>query len=367
MKVAIALPLRRGASGGFVKHLVELLARWSLPGTGLAIDVVLPEAVLDEVTFRDVGVIRTDKDDFRNGFRHMGKAISNGGYDVCLLTLPRVVPIEGVPVVSIVQNVEPLQKARYSMPILWRMRLWALRREQLKAFQRSDRIIAISQHVKDMLLLFKVSSADKIDVIYHGFDTKELLDSNKPAVIPAVPFIFAAGSVVPYRGFEDIIKAVSILKKRDLGELDVFFTGDQSDSSWYGRRLHKLIQNNDASGWVKWAGTLTRSEMNWCYQHCRLFVITSRAEAFGNIVLEAMGHGCEVISCDNPPMPEILGDCAEYYPIGDSSRLAELVEKHLRSESHPKGKRSLASERTAGFSWDATASQTLAALRMAAK
>ncbi len=368
MKIALAVPLRKGGSWGFLKYLVEILACWTTPDSGLSVDVILPEGILDEASFQGAGIIKTNQRDYKNGFRQMGSIISSGGYDVCLLTLPRVVPIDGVPVVAIVQNVEPIQRATYSMPLLWRMRLWALRREHIKALSRSTRIIAISRHVKNVLLPFPELISSKIDVIYHGFDTKELQVATRPDTAPDERFLFSAGSLTPYRGYEDLVRALAHLKLRQMTTPRLFLTGSVLDQSWYAKRLRRLISDLGVSGQITWAGILNRPEMNWSYQNCDLYVQTSRAEACPNIVLEAMGHGCEIISCNNPPMPEILGECADYYPTTNHIRLAECIQAHLdnQSVSGKKLRPSAPENRIEAFSWRIIASQTLDLLRTAA-
>ena len=367
MKIAVAVPLRTGVSQGFVKYLVELLSRWSQPDSGVAVDVILPEGLLSGTLFPGVSVIQTDRNDYRTGFRQMGAAVTNGGYDVCLLSLPRVVPIEKVPLVSVIQNIEPLQKATYRMPLLWRARLWALQREQLRALKRSTRIIAISQHVKQVLAQYPSLAKAEIDVIYHGFNVSELLSAERPSMVPEGPFLFSAGSLYPYRGFEDVVGALASLKHSKNPVPTVLLTGVATDPSWYARRLRRLISAKGVGGHIQWAGVLHRAEMNWCYQHCSLYVQTSRAEACPNIVLEALGHGCDVVSCDTPPMPEILGASGDYYPSGDAGQLAALIQQHLVSPvKRDSSEESPSRQRIKDFAWEGIASQTLEALRKAA-
>ena len=74
-----------------------------------------------------------------------------------------------------------------------------------------------------------------------------------------------------------------------------------------------------------WAGQLTEPEMAWCFGHCEAFVMTSRAEACPNVALEAMSHGCRVVSTSQPPMPEFFGEAAAYYRGGDARDLARAV------------------------------------------
>lgn len=55
-------------------------------------------------------------------------------------------------------------------------------------------------------------------------------------------------------------------------------------------------------------------------------VIPSRNEPFGLVALEAMAAGRPVIAADSGALPEVLGDAALYYPLGDSAALATCIE-----------------------------------------
>jgi glycosyltransferase involved in cell wall biosynthesis len=61
-------------------------------------------------------------------------------------------------------------------------------------------------------------------------------------------------------------------------------------------------------------------------------VVPSRNEPFGLVALEAMAAGRPVIAADSGALPEVLGDAALYYPLGDSAALAACVER-LRADA----------------------------------
>jgi glycosyltransferase involved in cell wall biosynthesis len=95
------------------------------------------------------------------------------------------------------------------------------------------------------------------------------------------------------------------------------------------------------------------------------FIMTSRAEACPNIVLEALSFGARCLSTDNPPMPEFFGDSARYYKAGDPESLAGLLDGTL-STAAKAGYRDAARARASAFTWAATLQGTLAQLAIAA-
>ena len=70
-----------------------------------------------------------------------------------------------------------------------------------------------------------------------------------------------------------------------------------------------------------------------------LFVLSSRHEGFGNVLVEALACGCPAVSTDCPAGPaEILGDPALLAPVGDPEALAQVM---LRALGRPTDKAAL--------------------------
>jgi glycosyltransferase involved in cell wall biosynthesis len=74
------------------------------------------------------------------------------------------------------------------------------------------------------------------------------------------------------------------------------------------------------------------------YKNCSAFVLSSRWEGLGGVVIEALACGCPVVATDCPSGPyEILegGKYGSLVPVGDSQALAEAMEKILDSPPDP--------------------------------
>lgn len=63
------------------------------------------------------------------------------------------------------------------------------------------------------------------------------------------------------------------------------------------------------------------------YSESQIYVLSSRWEGFGLVLVEAMAHGLPVISSDLPTSKEIMGDFGIYFKNGDIKDLASKLEE----------------------------------------
>lgn len=61
------------------------------------------------------------------------------------------------------------------------------------------------------------------------------------------------------------------------------------------------------------------------YSQAQVYVLSSRWEGFGLVLVEAMAHGLPVVSSDLPTSLEIMGDFALYFENGNVAQLAERL------------------------------------------
>ena len=62
------------------------------------------------------------------------------------------------------------------------------------------------------------------------------------------------------------------------------------------------------------------------YSKAQVYVLSSRWEGFGLVLVEAMAHGLPVVSSDLPTSKEIMGDFGLYFKNGDIEDLAARLE-----------------------------------------
>ncbi|WP_028907615.1 glycosyltransferase [Xylanibacter ruminicola] len=78
------------------------------------------------------------------------------------------------------------------------------------------------------------------------------------------------------------------------------------------------------------------------YSNAQIYVLSSRWEGFGLVLVEAMAHGLPIISSDLPTSKEIMGDFGMYFKNGDIEDLAQRMEEATHIDWQAKSKEAIA-------------------------
>jgi len=378
MRVAVINLTGGKMSGGYSKYLLNVLPRMATHHEVEALLCASPESVHVQGWFDHFQIPNVKFVNCRAfGFLHpihdstLFWQLEDFSPDVMFVPVERSFRFNKVPVVHMLQNMEPFTIGIKGNSIIERIRHQIQYMDGKRAIKGSDRVIALSRFVYDFLIKRWNIPNEKIGLVYHGIDVKKNEDGCKPDIIPEDwhdRFIFTAGSIRPARGLKDLLLAMKHLSLQGEKSVRLIIAGESgSRMAGYQKKLEDWVQKNNLSDRMYWAGGLNEKEMTWCYQNCRLFVITSRVESFGMIAGEAMAHGSVCISANNPCLPEIFGDAAIYYPPKDSKILAEKIQRVLAwGDNQRKAISEKAKKRASEFSWDICAEKTVAVLAKAA-
>lgn len=361
MRVAVLNLTRGGLSGGYRKYLQQVLTLMAGDPRVRALISFSPDGAprdYPETRFYAPG-------DALRGFAAVRAQVETLRADVVFIPTAQWIPTR-IPLVNMIRNMEPLLVPAEGNAVAEAIRNVVRRNVARRAVARARRVIAVSNHVADFLKTRWQVTPEKIEVVYHGVE-RISVTSRPPALHPGIEqgFLFTAGSIRPARGLEDLLIAA-----REASEVQrPIVIGGSPDASTqrHAAELRRLVRRLGLSDRVHWIGTLRPEEMGWCFDHAAAFVMTSRAEACPNTVLEAMAHSCASISTDHPPMPEFFHDAAMYYRARDASDLARnLIRFELQRDAVEPLLRSNATRRAKQFDWRATARATVDQLEIAA-
>jgi len=352
-------------SGGYRKYLLKLIPLFLEKKEIRSLKVYVPQGTQMDVDSSLIHYYKASR--FQLGHPSIKKDLDLFNPDLIFVPSQRRFQYRDVPVINMVRNMEPLLVPFGDNPISEKLinivRAWEAKRSTVSA----DRTIAVSKHVKDFITdQWKVSS-NNVGVVYHGVNpiTDIKKEPEKHHNIPdETPFLFTAGSLRPARGLEDAISALpEILKENKSLKLVVAGKADPG-MQFYLDKITLLAKELGVYEHIIWTGHLSAHQMAWCFQNCKVFIMTSRAEACPNTVLEALTYGAPSVSTDTEPMPEFFQNNAIYYHEGNSTSLAKgVIDMLSMSASDVKKLQRSAEERASYFTWQRCADNTVAELK----
>ncbi len=370
MKVAIVNLTGGGLSHGYINYLSEVLPRMLRhPRVGQIYGYVPPGFSSCFAGIFPPEYLRQCDNSFR-GRRELRREISRSAPDVAFFPGNRWLNLGQIPSVSMVQSMLPMV-----MPFGGNgLRDIAKNIERAHATKvackRANRVIAISNYVKEFLVNTWHISPDRIGMVYHGVNSPPVAEAQKkPRDISREwtgRFLFTAGSMHPYRGLDDVMQALAVLASQGVRPPLVIAGRADYTQLPYLRRMQNLAEKLGVQSQIVWTGHLEAAEMSWCYSHCQLFLMTSRVEACPNIALEAMSNGAFCLAADNPPLPEFFQEAAIYYRPKSGEALAQAISAALAYSPDAAGvMRGRAQKRAGDFTWEETTERTVHELELA--
>jgi glycosyltransferase involved in cell wall biosynthesis len=215
-----------------------------------------------------------------------------------------------------------------------------------KAYNKADAIIAISQGVADDLADIGVES-DKIHVVYNpviGPNFAERLD--QPATHPwandkSVPLLLFVGRFAPQKDLPTLLKAHAIVLTRRR-PVRLLLVGGSAELSKFGMQQRRIFEMASQLCVREYVDVIGFEDNPLPYmRECSVFVLPSRFEGFGNVLVEALAAGATVVSTDCPSGPsEILdgGRFGQLVPVGDAEALAVALLEALDSPRDKAGR-----------------------------
>jgi len=229
-------------------------------------------------------------------------------------------------------------------------------------YGKADRIIAVSEAIKDGLAEHFGVSREKIEVIYNPVDTDKLAALSAEGVDhewfrEGAPIISTVGRLSLQKNHKDLLKAFSILRKDLDARLVIIGEGDLKK---------ELTELSGALGIGRDVLFLGHQKNPFKYvARSAIFALPSLFEGFPNALVEAMAVGCPVIASDCVSGPaEILTPSAaagkdEYgltegkygmlFPAGDAAALARGLKRLLSDKDLKARYASAGSKRAADF------------------
>lgn len=182
-------------------------------------------------------------------------------------------------------------------------------------------IVSPSKYLKNLILEnISPTLTDKVHVIPNGIDTNKFTPQEKTKTI------FSSGRLLPRKGFQYLIQAVS---DTDIG-CEVHIAGD-------GPMMPELKKLADASktkvvlhGWLNSSG----NEYKNLIEQAAIYVLASEKENASIALLEGMSAGCAMITTNISGCPETVGDTGLLVPPRDAKALQQAIERLIQNDTY---------------------------------
>ena len=230
--------------------------------------------------------------------------------------------------------------------------------EKRVAISRADRVICISESTRQDLIDLYGIREDKTSVVHLGYEKFSVNPGQDVQKPHGNPFLLYVGSRGSYKNFRRFLGAVSN-SSRLRSDLDVVAFGGGAFSEEERSLIRELGFRGDQVRQVGGDDTI----LGYLYDGAVAFVYPSLYEGFGLPPLEAMAHGCPVVSSNTSSMPEVIGPAAEFFDPHNVEDIMRAIETVIYSEDRRQDLISLGQERLTRFSWAKCAEETLSVYR----
>ncbi len=220
----------------------------------------------------------------------------------------------------------------------------------------ADKIIAVSQTTKDLIVEKYDIPADKIDVVYNSLDEEFLrsaytYDSDDYKYLEAMKslgytIVSTVGRFTIQKGLTNLMRAAARAISKEK-KLIFVFAGD-------GEQKQELLEMSARFGIARnvvFTGFVRGKQLRDIYQVSDIFVMSSISEPFGLTALEAAHHGDVLILTKQSGVAEVIHSAMEY-DFWDEEKLADEIVAISKSEALKKTLREGIMQEYCKISWD---------------
>lgn len=134
----------------------------------------------------------------------------------------------------------------------------------------------------------------------------------------------------PFKNFETVCAAATILERKGLTDIKVTITLDGSENA-YSKWIYSKYGD---CGIIKFAGLLTTEEMKATYAETDCLIFPSRLETWGLPISEFIPYMKPMIIADEPYAHETSegAESVAYFPTNDAKTLAQIMEQAVTGD-----------------------------------
>ena len=202
------------------------------------------------------------------------------------------------------------------------------KRHYVYQFQKLDDVIVLCNH--DAETYQKYDSHFQPSVIYNPLT----LIPGKMSEGNSRRFLAVGRFSHQHKGFDLLIEAFHIFAQQNNDwKLDI--VGEGIEEELYRSLIQKYRLENKV-----FIHPFTNNIQEF-YSKAQVYVLSSRWEGFGLVLVEAMAHGLPIVSSDLPTSKEIMDDFGLYFKNGDIRELAQRLNEATQLDWEEKSKEAI--------------------------
>ena len=191
-----------------------------------------------------------------------------------------------------------------------------------RLFSQADLVLVLSEQwkkwIKDALCI-----TEHIEVLYNPCPKVNRRDDIREN------HILFAGTIIPRKGYEDLIKAFSLIAEKHSNWKVVFAGNGEIENAKRIARNCGISQQTEFLGWVK------GEKKEEVFQKASIYCLASDGEGFPMGVLDAWAYGIPCVVTPVGGIPDIVRDGVNglIYPVGDIKELASNLDLLICNEN----------------------------------
>jgi glycosyltransferase involved in cell wall biosynthesis len=246
-------------------------------------------------------------------------------------------------------------------------RLALLRANFPRALERAERVIVVSDFVRDELHACFPVAREKIQVVHNGV-SKRFRPHTSEATRAVLTrhglvhgqYFAAVGTLEPRKNLHTALAAHARLPANVRRKFPLTLIGVEG---WLTDSLHAALEHGLREGFVRKLGYVSDEELPVLIAGALAVVYPSVYEGFGLPLVEAMASGVPVLCSTAQALREVAGDAAIMRDPADVEGFTDGMQALIDDGALRERLIAAGSERARCFSWQRTADETLAVYR----
>lgn len=194
------------------------------------------------------------------------------------------------------------------------------------ALNKANRVIAVSNYTKNLLVSHYGIHADKISVVHNGHDIPHDAKPIAAQRITKTPTVLFLGRLTTQKNPWQFLEAARMVHDHRPETKFVIAGEGPMQQELMGRTCELGL-----TGSVVFTGKVSRGEADSLYRNASCFVMPSLSEPFGLVALEAISHGTPLVMSRQSGAAEVIEHCFKV-DFWDTERFADCILTILREQ-----------------------------------